>query len=221
VFGTFVNALAVVLGALTGITFKKKVPERIVNSLPEVIGLFTLYLGISMALKSQRTLALLFSLILGEATGTFLRLQNRLEMLGGRFTSGDSKFIDGLMTAFLTFCVGPMTIIGSIRDGMGDPSIILAKSIMDGVVSIALAASLGVGVLFSAVPLLLMQGSLALLGSIAGQALPEIVVNEITATGGVLMIGIGVNLIGLKRIRVGDGLPALLYASVLPLIIPF
>lgn len=219
--GTIVNTLTVTAGSVIGLLLKRNIPERIVYALPEILGLFTLSLGISMALKTQRVLALLLSLILGITTGSLLQLQDRLERLASKYSRGDSKFVDGLMTAFLTFCVGPMTIIGSLRDGMGDPSLIMAKAIMDGVVSIALASSLGIGVLFSAIPLLLFQGSLALIGMVSGQVLPDIIVNEITATGGVLILGIGINLLGLKKIKVGDGLPSLIYAAFIPFFLPF
>ncbi len=219
--GTLVNTVAVLVGSTLGVLAGKRIPNRVVSFLPEVIGLFTVSLGISMALQSRRTLSLLFSIILGASTGSIIRIHDRIEAAASRYSRGDGKFVEGLMTAFLTFCVGPMTIIGSIRDGMGDPSIILAKSIMDGVVSIAFASSLGIGVVFSAVPLFFFQGSLALIGWLAGQVLPEFVVRELTATGGVLLLGVGVNLIGVKKIKIGDGLPALVFASILPLFLPY
>ncbi|RLF04703.1 MAG: DUF554 domain-containing protein, partial [Thermoprotei archaeon] len=121
----------------------------------------------------------------------------------------------GLITAFLTYCVGPMTVIGSLRDGMGDPSILLAKSVMDGAVSVAYAAAMGMGVLFSAIPLLLFQGSLATIGALAGDVLPPRAIADMTGAGGVLLLGLSLNLLKLKRVRVGNMLPALL---IVPLI---
>jgi len=219
--GTVVNTLAVLAGASIGLFAGKRIPDRVVRFLPEVIGLFTISLGLSMALKSERVVSLLFSLILGAATGGALGIHDGIERVAGRYSRGNGRFVEGFMAAFLTFCVGPMTLVGSLRDGMGDPSIILAKSVMDGVVSVALASSLGVGVLFSAPALFLFQGSLALVGWLAGQVLPEFAVREVTAAGGVLLLGVGLNLLDLKKIKVADGLPALLYAAVLPLLLTF
>lgn len=219
--GTLVNTVAVLAGSSLGLLAGKRIPRRSLEFLPEVIGLFTLSLGAGMALQSEKAVSLLVSLVAGALTGSALRIHERMEMLAGRHSRGDSRFVDGLMSAFLTFCVGPMTIVGSLRDGMGDPSIILAKSVMDGVVSVAYASSMGVGVLFSSVPLFLFQGSLALAGWALRQTLPEFVVREVTAAGGVLLMGVGVNLLGLKKIRVGDGLPALLFAAFAPLLLPF
>ncbi|MEZ0346799.1 MAG: DUF554 domain-containing protein [Infirmifilum sp.] len=221
VLGTIVNTISVIAGSVLGLLLKKNLPKNIIEALPAILGLFTLSLGIDMALKSQKIISLLLSLILGAATGSAFKIQDRLEAWANRLSRGDSNFVNGLTSAFLTFCVGPMTIIGSLRDGMGDPSIILAKSIMDGIASIALASSLGIGVLFSALPLFVFQGSLAILGHYAGVVLPETILAEVTATGGVLLLGVGINLLELRKIKVGDGLPSLLYAAVIPYLLPF
>lgn len=213
--GTLANAAAVTVGSTAGLLLGRKLPERLFELARDVVGLFTLVLGVGMATAARNPLVQLFSLIAGAAVGESLKIEERLEKLASRFSGGGSRFVDGLMTAFLTYCVGPMTIVGSIKDGLGDPTILLTKSVMDGIVSVAYAASLGVGVLASAAPLLLFQGSLALIGWATKAAFPEAVVSEITACGGVLLIGVGVNLLKLRKVKVGNTLPSLLFAALL------
>ncbi|MEM2216836.1 MAG: DUF554 domain-containing protein [Thermofilaceae archaeon] len=213
--GTLANATAVVTGSAAGLLLGRKLPERLFDLVRDVVGLFTLVLGVGMAVTAKNPLVQLFSLIIGAIVGESLKIEERLEKLASLFSSGSSRFVDGLMTAFLTYCVGPMTIVGSIKDGLGDPTILLTKSEMDGIVSVAYAASLGVGVLASAAPLLLFQGSLVLIGWVTKAIFPETVVSEITACGGVLLIGVGVNLLKLRKVKVGNTLPSLLFAALL------
>jgi len=219
--GTLVNTAAVLAGSAAGLALGRRVPERLTSAVTDVIGLFTLYLGFSLALRTERVLAALFSLLLGVALGSAIGVEERLESLAGRLTRGSSRAVEGMMAAFLTFCVGPMTVVGSILDGMGNPSIILAKSVMDGVVSVAYAASMGAGVALSALLLLAFQGSLALLGAALGNFLPEPGVAALTGVGGVLLLGVGLRLLRLKQVRVGDALPALLLAPVLAVALPW
>jgi len=216
VLGTLVNAAAVVAGSAAGLLLRRRVPQGALDLARDAVGLFTLALGARMALEPASPIVTLFSLLLGALLGRLARLEERLEGLASRV--GGSGFVEGLMTAFLTFCVGPMTVVGSLRDGMGDPSILLTKSVMDGMVSVAYAASLGWGVMASAAPLLAFQGSLALLGRLVQASLPASSVSSLTACGGVLLLGVGVNLLNLRRVRVGDLLPSLLFAALLPLL---
>jgi len=218
--GTLVNTLAVLAGSAVGLALGKKVPEKLTSMLTDAIGLFTLYLGFSLALRTESVLAALFSLLLGAALGSAVGVEEKLESLAGRLARGGSRAVEGMMAAFLTFCVGPMTVVGSILDGMGNPSVLLAKSVLDGTVSVAYAASMGAGVALSAVLLLVFQGSLALLGAVLGNFLPEPGVTALTGVGGVLLLGVGLRLLKLKQVRVGDALPALLLAPVLALVLP-
>ena len=210
--GTLVNALAVVAGSAAGLALKRRIPEEKGDVVFTAVGLFTLYLGVSMALEAKSPVSLILGLLVGTLVGEAIGLEDALEWLAEGLrerVGGGSRFVEGMMVAFLTYCVGPMTVVGSLRDGMGDPSIILAKSVMDGFVSVAYAAAMGVGVAFSAIPLLAFQGSLAALGALAGASLPERAVADMTAAGGLILLGLGINLLKLRRIRVGNMLPAL------------
>jgi len=210
--GTLVNALAVVAGSAAGLALKRRIPEEKGDVVFTAVGLFTLYLGVSMALEAKSPVSLILGLLVGTLVGEAIGLEDALERLAEGLrerVGGGSRFVEGMMVAFLTYCVGPMTVVGSLRDGMGDPSIILAKSVMDGFVSVAYAAAMGVGVAFSAIPLLAFQGSLAALGALAGASLPERAVADMTAAGGLILLGLGINLLKLRRIRVGNMLPAL------------
>ncbi|ABL78932.1 DUF554 domain-containing protein [Thermofilum pendens] len=216
--GTLVNTLTVLAGSLVGLLLRKSVNAERVAFVADVLGLFTVAIGVQMALQARKPVAMIVSLLLGSLVGEALGVEGALQRLSERVSRTRSQgVVDGMLTAFLTFCVGPMTVVGSIRDGLGDPSILLAKSVMDGVASVAYAAAMGVGVVFSSVLVLAFQGSLALLGALTGALLPEASVNELTAAGGVLLIGVGINLLKLKRIRVGNMLPALLLAPILAL----
>ena len=223
--GTFVNVATVVLGSLIGILFKSRLPERFIKIFFQVIGLFTLYLGFSMALKSTHVLQMVFSLIIGAVIGESLHLDRGLEKLAAlikkRFNSNNERFSDGLLTAFLLYCMGSLTILGAIQEGMtGDAHLLLIKSLMDGVSSIALASGLGVGVLFSAVPLLIFQGGITLLAMWLGDFFPAVMVTELSAVGGILLLGLGIDILGIKKIKVINMLPALVVIVVLIWLFP-
>ncbi len=216
--GTIINTITVVAGSSAGLLLGKKIGETGKETVFQVVGLFTFYLGISMALETRNPVGLILGLLIGTLLGERLRLEETLEGAVEHLrqkVGGDSNFVEGLMTAFLTFCVGPMTVIGSIRDGMGDPSIIMAKSIMDGFASMAYAAALGPGVLFSSIPLLLFQGSLSIVGSLVGSSLPEVAVGDLTGAGGVILLGLALNLLKVRRVKVGNMLPSLLIAPLI------
>lgn len=213
--GTLINVAAVIVGGVLGLMFRSRLPERITRTFFQAIGLFTLFLGFSMSLKTSNPLLLVFSLILGALVGALLRLQDRMENLGNqiqkRLKLKGGQFSEGMVTAFLMFCMGSMTILGAIEEGLGnEPKLLMIKSLMDGFSSIALVAALGVGVIFSVIPLLFYQGGLTLLASWAGDAMGEVMIDELTATGGILLIGLGITILGIKKIEVLNLIPALL-----------
>lgn len=230
-FGTVVNVVAVVIGSLIGLGLGDRIPARTRTTVTDVLGLFTLVVGgfaaaamVSSALATEvgpgvGTLVVLGSLLIGALVGSWLHVEDRLEALAERvrrrFAGGESsaRFVDGVVTSTLVWCVGPLTILGAINDGLGRGSEqLLVKSLLDGFAAIAFASSLGVGVLFAAVPLALIQGLLTLGGFLLGDVLPLAHIDALTATGGVILLGLGLRLLDLKQIAVGDLLPALLIA---------
>ncbi|MFH1000259.1 MAG: DUF554 domain-containing protein [Bacteroidota bacterium] len=221
--GTFVNFGAVILGSTIGLIIHRNLPKRYVQLVFQIMGLFTLVLGFKMAFEGKQLLIIIFSLILGGLLGEVLKIEDYVNSLGDRikkFTkSKDDTFSEGLITAFLMFCVGSMTILGAIEEGMGGkPELLLIKSLMDGISSIALTVAFGIGVLFSAIPLLLFQGGLTLLASLAGEFINASIITEVTATGGVILIGLGINILEIKKIKVVNLLPAML---IVPLLMEF
>lgn len=219
--GTLVNATTVIAGSLIGIWFRHRLSQRMVKLVFQAIGLFTLYLGFSMSLKGTEVLVIIFSLILGAITGELCHLDQLINQAANRLKSllkiKDARFSEGLITAFLLFCIGSMTILGGIEEGMGRGShILLTKALMDGFAAIALASALGYGVAFSALPLLIYQGGITLLAMWAGHFIPEYGINNLTSLGGILIIGLGINILEIKKINVTNMLPALLW--ILPLL---
>lgn len=218
--GTLVNFGAVILGSTIGLIIHRNLPKRYVQLVFQIMGLFTLVLGFKMALEGKQLLIMIFSLILGGLLGEVLKIDEWINSLGDRIKkmtkSKNDSFTEGLVTAFLLFCVGSMTILGAIEEGMsGNPELLLIKSLMDGISSIALTVAFGIGVLFSAIPLLLFQGGLTLLASLAGEFFNPIIITEVTATGGVILIGLGINLLEIKKIKVVNLLPAMLIVPLL------
>lgn len=217
--GTIVNTGAVVVGSAIGLTAGTRLPENLKAIVMQALGLAVAVIGLRMALEAQHALLAIACVLLGGVTGELLRIEQRLEGLGEalrrRLRSSSERFVEGFVTASLLYLTGAMTIVGSIQDGtVGDPSVLLIKSLLDGVASVALASSLGVGVLFSAAPVLVVQGAITLLaGQLVFLSQPA-VLDAINATGGLLILGIGINLLEIKRIYVGNLLPALLYAIV-------
>ncbi len=214
--GTFVNVIAILVGGTLGLLFRHRLPQRAVTAVFQGIGLFTLGLGTMMFLKSDWLIVVILSIMAGGISGGLLRLEERTgrlsEQLKQRFRFKDDRFSEGLITSFLLFCMGAMTILGAIDEGLGNgPELLMTKSVMDGFSSIALAAAMGVGVLFSVVPLLIYQGGITLLTMWLGNFFAQAVVNELTATGGVLLIGLGLNILNISRIKVTDLLPSLLF----------
>ena len=217
--GTLVNAGAVIVGSAIGLVFKKALPEKYQTIYFQAVGLFTLLLGIKMSLgiSESNVLLVVLSLVLGGFLGEALKLDQRMDNLGNwiktKTHSKNDKFTEGLVTAFLLYCMGAMTITGAIAEGLtGKTSdILLTKSIMDFFSSIMLASALGIGVLFSAVPLLLFQGGITLLVAVFGKDIPDVIISEMIVVAGIILIGLGINLLEIKKIKIINLLPALIF----------
>jgi uncharacterized protein len=222
--GTIANTSAVLAGSLVGIVAGKRIQNDLKETLIKSLGLAVVVIGLQMTLTAKGGLiAAVACLLLGAITGEFMRIECAVERMGEflkvRFNSSSATFVQGFMSATLLYITGAMVIVGCIQDGTThNPDTLYLKSMLDGVSSIALASTLGIGVAFSALSVLVVQGSLTLVAShIAFLQQPE-VLNSITITGGMMILGIGINLLGLTTIRVGNLIPALAYAAVYPLI---
>ncbi len=217
--GTLVNTGAVLVGSTLGVSAGKRLPERVRTILMQALGLSVVLIGLKMALSGEKMIAPIGYLIVGGITGELLRIEDRIEKVGEwlktRSGSDSSSFVKGFVSASLLYLVGAMMIVGSIQDGIaGDPSTLYVKSLLDGVASIALASTFGVGVAFSALSVFVVQGSITLLASELLFLQNPNVLSAITTTGGLLILGIGINLLELKTIRTGNLLPALAYAII-------
>ncbi|MDR1499855.1 MAG: DUF554 domain-containing protein [Tannerellaceae bacterium] len=213
--GTLVNTGAVAIGGLIGLTIRKGLKEKYRRIYFQAVGLFTLLLGAKMAIDMGSPLVIVISLVLGGFAGAGMRLDELAGRLGvyvkKKMPSEGDRFMEGLLTAFLLFCVGSMTIVGAIEEGLGKTSdLLLTKSIMDFFSSIMLASGLGLGVVFSAALVLIFQGGITMLVSIAGQGLPDEVVGGVSATGGIIMIGLALQLLDIKKMEIINLLPALI-----------
>ncbi len=236
--GTVLNVVAVLVGGTVGTLLGDRLPARVRDVVTDGLGLVTLVIGglnaaavVDPALVDELgrgvpLLVVLGSVVVGGVLGAAFRLEARLEGLGAvlqrRFAGKEGgpetrrRFIEGYVTASLVFCVGPLTVLGSLEDGMGRGIELLAlKSVLDGFAALAFAASLGWGVVASAVTVFTVQGSLTVIGIAAGEVLSEAQVAALTATGGVLLLGVGLRLLRIRTIPVGDLLPALVVAPLL------
>lgn len=246
-FGTALNVATVVAGSLAGMAVGHRFPERVRHTVTDVLGLVTLLVAaLSAASVTDPDLAsatgagapvliVLGSLLLGGLTGSFLRVEERLESLAGTVqrwfarrtpgladesTAGEvsprERFVEGWLTASLLFCVGPLTVLGSLSDGMGNGADqLVLKSVLDAFAALAFASTFGVGVLLSAVSVLVVQGSLTLVGVVLDTLMPAAHVAALTATGGLMLAGIGLRLLRVRDVPVGDMLPAIVVAPLL------
>jgi hypothetical protein len=219
-FGTIVNVSTIVAGSLLGYFFNSKLPQRIVKIIFQAIGLFTLYIGITMTMKTHQILILIFSMVLGSALGEWINIEKYINRFGDwikkKIHSGNENFSEGMITAFLLFCMGSMTILGAFQEGtIGKSDLLIAKSVMDGFSSLALASALGLGVAFSVIPLIIFQGGLTLLAGWLGNLMPDMVVDEMSAVGGLMLVGLGFTILEIKKIKVVNMLPALVFAVIL------
>lgn len=241
--GTIVNVIAIIVGAACGIILKKGLPERFKTTIMQALGLSVLIIGISGALQGIYSVTangkldrnyitgMILSLVVGSILGEILKIEDNLDKLGAWFqrcfASSESNFAKGFVTASLVYCVGAMAIIGSLEDGLyGKIDILFAKSMLDGISAIIFSATLGLGVLFSSIPVLIYQGSITLLAGLLKPLLTDIVVSQMSLVGSVLILAIGFNLLEFKKFKVGNMLPAifmpllytLLYGLVAPLL---
>jgi uncharacterized membrane protein YqgA involved in biofilm formation len=218
--GTLLNVAAVLIGGTLGLIFGARIPERLKITVIAGMGLFTAALGLQMFLKTGNPFIVLGALIIGALLGEWWKIEDGLQSLGRtleqRFardpgTGSNSKFVRGFLTASLLFCIGPMAILGSIQDGLtGNYGLLAVKSVLDGFAALAFASTLGAGVLFSTIILLVYQGGISLLAGGLSTIVTEPMMNEMTAAGGVILLGLAVsNLLEIKSIRVGNLLPAL------------
>lgn len=218
--GTFINIATVLAGSFVGFFFHSKLPKRLVDITFQAIGLFTLYIGVTMAMRVHQILILIFSMVLGSLVGEWLNLEALVNRFSNwvkvRFKFNQPTFSEGMISAFLLFCMGSMTILGAFEEGtQGKSDLLVAKSIMDGVSSVALASALGIGVAFSVLPLLVFQGGLTLLAMWFGKLMPQTVIDEMSAVGGLLLIGLGLSILEIKKIKVINMLPAIVIAIAL------
>lgn len=224
--GTFINVGAILVGGGLGLLLGSRLKERLKATVVAGLGLFTLVYGVSLFLKTENSLIVLGSVLVGVLLGEWWHIEDGLNQLGvileSKFSkhSGENQnntFIKGFVTASLVFCIGPMAILGAIQDGLtGDFNTLVVKSILDGFAAMAFASSLGVGVLFSAAILLLYQGSITLLAGTLQSVITTSMMNELCAAGGVILVAIAIsNLLEIKKIRTGSFLPALILAPII------
>ena len=222
--GTILNVITVVIGGTLGALLGARLPEKMRETVMHGLGLMTMVIGVQMAIGTRNILIVLASILVGGIVGEMLGIQARLDAIGKRleerFARGQKvgTFTRGFVTASLVFCVGPMTILGSIQDGLlGDHSLLAIKSMLDGFAGLAFASTLGIGVAFSALTVFVVQGAISVAAMWFGSALGSVArdtpwVIEMTATGGVLIMGISLILLELKQVRVGNLLPAIFIA---------
>jgi uncharacterized membrane protein YqgA involved in biofilm formation len=218
--GTIVNTVAVLVGGLLGLVLNKKMPGRVTSIYFQAIGLFTLAIGATMAVSMEKILIIVSSLAIGSFLGEWWNLEKGAEQLSEylkkRFKIGSERFSEGLVTAFLLFCVGSMTILGTIQEGTGgSPDLLYTKSMMDFFSAILLASAFGVGVAFSALPLFLFQASLTLFAMFASHFFTDDIILGLTNVGGILLIGLGINILEIKKLRIMNMLPSLVIVVLL------
>jgi hypothetical protein len=208
------------VGTFVGVVLKEKLPERMKSIAMQGLGLVTVLIGIKMMITTQNILIVLVSMAIGGILGELLRIELRLDAFGAKVEAKLSReggtFAKAFVTSSLLYCMGPMAILGALQDGLtGDYSILLTKSGLDGIASIAFASTLGIGVLFSALPVAAYQGTITIGASMLEPYLTSSMINEMTATGGLLILGIALNILQVAKIKVGNLLPAILVAAVL------
>lgn len=224
--GTIVNVATVIAGTAFGLVAGRRVPERMRETVIAGIGLMTIGVGVASFLETRNAVFPVVSIVLGGIIGESLRIDDRLERAGERLklfaerrlsSVGETRFVEGFVTATLTFCVGALTIVGSLQDGIsGDSQLLIVKAALDGVVAVVYTAVFGIGVGFSAISILVLQGLVTLLGVIVGDnLLDDRMVAEMEATGGPMIVGIGLLLLDVKRIRLASLLPGLAIAPIL------
>lgn len=224
--GTIVNSAAIIAGGTAGTLLKSGLPERFRETIMQAMGLSVLIIGLSGCLQGilkisasgglerQFIMLMIFSLLIGGIAGELLNIEGGLERMGNwfqeRFAKNSGNFAEGFVTASLMFCVGAMAIVGSLEDGLtGNTSTLFAKSILDGVIAVIFGAAMGIGVAFSAIPVLVYQGAITILAGVARTWLTDAVILQTSLVGSILIMAIGINLLEIKKMRVGNLLPAI------------
>lgn len=218
--GTIANAAAIIVCGVIGSFLKKGLPKRYGDLVIAALGFFTVMLGINFAMKTEHPLVVIFSLVIGAAIGEWIDIEKRMDNFGNkvqeRLKGFKGNFSQGFVTASLLFCVGSMAIMGSLQSGLSNNhETLYTKAVMDGVISIVFASTMGVGVAASAFPVFVYQGAITLLAAFLQPYLSAEVVVEMTAVGGILLMGVGSNILEIKKVRVGNLIPAIF----LPIII--
>ena len=225
--GVLINVITVIIGSSIGLLFKKGIPEKVSHAAMVGLGACTVYIGITGSLSGENVLILIAAVVLGAIIGTLLNIDGGISALAEKVETKFKKdgsnvsIAEGIISATLLFCVGSMTVTGSIQAGLtGDNSILITKAMLDLVSSMMLASSLGIGVLLSAVAVFVIQGGLVLLAGMLAPVMSVGAINEMTCAGSILIIMIGTNLMGITKIKVADYLPAILFAPVIYNLIP-
>ncbi len=212
--GVLVNALAIVLASCIGVFLKKKIAEQYKQPIVFALGLCTLIVGLNNALKSKDFLVIALSMTIGTLIGEFLNLERQLERIGSvlekRLSKSSDNFVKGFVSASIIYCVGAMAILGSLESGLtGNYEILYTKAVLDGIFSLIYSAGIGIGVAFSSVSVIMYQGALVLTASFIKPFLTEVIISQMTAVGGLLIIGIGLNLLEIKKLRLANMLPGI------------
>ncbi|MDR2906817.1 MAG: DUF554 domain-containing protein [Bacteroidales bacterium] len=231
--GTLTNAAAIIAGSAVGVLIHSRLPQRYVNIAFQCAGLFTLIIGLSMALKSDHMIILIVSLISGSLIGEALNIEGNTEKAANYLLKKFAKkgqnlentnephlAVEGFITATMLFCTGSMAILGAFEDGMGKtPTLMYTKAILDGIASVAFASSFGISVAFSVIPILIYQGGLTLFTTYIMQFMTDTMITDLTAVGGILLVGLGISILKIKDIKVINMLPALVIVVLLSMII--
>lgn len=216
--GTIINVVLVLAGSALGLIFKNRISTRFASGLNYALGLCVLGVGISNMIKTGDTLCVIVCMVIGTLAGEALNIEKRMDGIGEVLRrklikgEGNNRFVEGFVTASVLFCVGAMAINGSLEAGMSQKyDILISKAVIDGVTAITFSAAMGIGVAFSALPILIYEGGLTLLFSVVGQGIAPEIVTEMSAVGGTIIVGIGINMLGMtkEKIRVGNMLPAI------------
>jgi uncharacterized protein len=212
--GTIVNAAAIIVCGILGSFLKKGLPKRYGDLVIAALGFFTVMLGVKFAMQTEHPLVVIFSLVLGAALGEWIDIEKRMDNFGNKVQSKlkgfKGNFSQGFVTSSLLFCVGSMAIMGSLQSGLAnDHQTLYTKAVMDGVISVVFASTLGIGVAASALPVFIYQGAITLLAAFLQPYLSTAVVLEMTAVGGILLMGVGSNILEIKKVKVGNLIPAI------------
>ncbi|MBR6571960.1 MAG: DUF554 domain-containing protein [Clostridia bacterium] len=216
--GTLINCAAIIAGSLLGLLLRRGMKDSIAKTVMQGVGMSVILIGVTGAIETTNTLLVILSMVIGGVLGAWIDIDAKMNHLGAwaqrKLTRGDDEnntFAKGFVTASLVYCVGAMAVVGSLDSGIrGDHSTLIAKAALDGITAIIFSSSLGIGVMLSAVPVLIYQGAIALLGNAIAPLLSDVVVTEMSAVGGLLIMGIGINMLLDTEIKVANLLPAII-----------